>query len=444
MKRSSLIAVIAALLVPAGAGWAQTDSTKVNQFTLGLNFLTHGEACGGGLPRAAESTEDKSAFMMGRVRLNLGYDHPWLEARAVVQNSAIWGMKGNQSLGLYEGWAKIKTPVGLFVQLGRIALSYDDERIIGANDFAMAARSHDVLRLGYEGHGHKFHAILGYNQNGENAYKGTYYTGGAQDYKHMQTAWYHYDIPHFPLGVSLLFMNVGVQAGQENSQNDPARVEYQQMYGGYLKLHPKYVTLEGAYYRQSGQYVNEEKFSGPLNAWMAAGKLTVKPVSRLEVVLGYDYLSGDDYVPVIYGGMLGMPRHAVEKGFSPLYGSRTMFYGIMDYFYQSAYSNGFTPGLQNAFAGVSGSPFTENLTIGATYHYLAVATQLKGLDSTLGHSIELQASYRFNRFITLAMGYTQMIGTETMNRLKQGSASNQARWGWFSLVLSPSIFSTKW
>ena len=74
---------------------------------------------------------------------------------------------------------------------------------------------------------------------------------------------------------------------------------------------------------------------------------------------------------------------------------------------------------------------------------LATATKLNKLDRTLGHSIDLQASYSFTKDISLMAGYTFMIGTETMDRLKQGEGSKTARWGWFSLVVSPSLFTTK-
>jgi hypothetical protein len=137
-----------------------------------------------------------------------------------------------------------------------------------------------------------------------------------------------------------------------------------------------------------------------------------------------------------------MPLHKVFKGFSPLYGSRTQFYGLMDYFYQSAYNNSFTPGLQNAFIGVSGKPVSR-LDLSATYHYLAVATDLPDLNRTLGHSIDVTASYRFTKDIFLKAGHTLMFGTETMDRLKQGIGSKTARWGWFSLVISPTLFTTK-
>ena len=115
----------------------------------------------------------------------------------------------------------------------------------------------------------------------------------------------------------------------------------------------------------------------------------------------------------------------------------------MDYFYQSAYINGFSPGLQNAFVGLKGEPLPQ-FNCSATYHYLSTATELIDLDRTLGHSIELQASYKFSKDIFLVASYTHMIGTETMDRLKQGNASKQARWGWFSLVITPSLFTTKW
>ena len=438
------------------SGWAQTDSLD-NKLSISLNFLTHGEVCSGGLPKSEDGTvsqEDRSAFLQGRTRLFVDYERRGIQAHATIQNNAVWGTSDNMALKLYEGWVKLTAENGLFAQIGRVALSYDDERIIGPNDFATAANSHDVLRAGYEGHGHKFHVILAYNQNGNDVYADTYYDDGAQYYKTMHTAWYHYDVPKVPLGVSLLFMNIGQQAGQYvdgngpieekvASESNPPRTEYQQVYGGYFTFHPKHLTLEGSYYRQTGQMVDSKKQASPIKAWMASAKATISPTDQYGFELGYDYLSGDDYVPLRYGGRKGLPRHEVNKGFAPLYGSRTTFYGIMDYFYESAYLNGFTPGLQDATIGVFGNPI-DKLKCSANYHYLAVATDLSNLNRTLGHSIELEAKYRFSPYISLSAGYTYMIGTETMECLKQQNCSKHARWGWFSLVISPSILTTKW
>jgi hypothetical protein len=418
-----------------------------DSLSFGVNFLTHGEMVRGGLPVDGDNeNEERSNFLLGRTRFTAGYNRPGLEAHAVIQNLAVWGSSGNQALDLYEGWVKATSRSGLFAQVGRIALSYDDERIIGTNDFAMASLSHDVLRAGYEGHGHQVHAIVGYNQNAANVYKSTYYKDGAQLYKTMQTVWYHYDVPQIPLGASLLFMNVGLQAGRKGLEGNLPTTEFQQMYGGYVNFHPKHVTLEGSYYRQGGKTVNESK-AFEIDAWMISVKATVDPFtlhpSLFTLQLGYDYLSGDDFIPKTYGGTVGMPLHKVFKGFTPLYGSRTQFYGLMDYFYQSAHVKSFTPGLQNAFVGIGGKP-VDRLDLSAKYHYLAVATDLQDLDHTLGHSIDVTGSYRFTKDISLSAGYTLMFGTETMDRLKQGNASKTARWGWFSLVVSPALFTTKW
>ena len=439
------VILVVSLFVSSISVYAQTDSTKVNTLSFDLNFLTHGETVRGGLPLNSDvEGEDKSNFLLGRTRLIVDYSRPYLQAHMVLQNKAVWGTSGNQALNLYEGWVKMTAKNGLFAQVGRIALSYDDERIIGTNDFAMAASSHDVLRVGYEGHGHKAHAFFAYNQNAANVYKSTFYEDGSQLYKTMQTVWYHYDVPKFPLGVSLLFMNVGLQAGVPGNEKKPPSTVYQQLYGGYLTLHPKYLTLESAYYKQTGKFVDPVmKTAGKIDAWMASVKATITPSDNYGFTLGYDYLSGDDYVPVIQPGDMGMVLHAVSKGFTPLYGSLTKFYGIMDYFYESAYIHGFTAGLQNAFVGVFGRPFAK-FDCGATYHYLAVATELDNLNSTLGHSVDVTASYSFTKDISLTAGYTLMFGTETMERLKQGNSSKTARWGWFSLVISPKLFTTKW
>ena len=440
------------LLLASTTSWAQTDSSKVNQLSVGLDFMTHGEACGGGMPKTDIKdleVEDQSRFLLGRTRINVDYQRSGLlQIHAIIQNKAIWGASGNQALNLYEGWVKMTAKNGLFAQLGRVALAYDDERIIGPNDFAVASKTHDIARAGYEGHGHKAHIILAYNQNNGNVYNGTYYVDGAQPYKNMQTVWYHYDVPKFPLGASLLFMNMGLQAGTNDltdwdyKTNSP-RTVYQQMFGGYVNYHPNHLALEGSYYRQAGKFVTSKLAAAKIEAWMASVKATISATDKYGFTVGYDYLSGDDFVPDLYGGKLGMPNHEVFRGFTPLYGSNKKFYGIMDYFYESAYVHGFTPGLQNVFIGPYYKP-NAKFACRAIYHYMAVATKVSDLDKTLGHCVDLQASYQFSKDIALSAGYTYMMGTETMERLKQDDSSQQARWGWFSLIISPNLFSTKW
>lgn len=435
--RMAMLTALATMTAATATAQSQEQAAAKgnNEISLGLNLLTHGEKRNGGLSRDEDNTQDEANFIMGRLRLNAGYRRKGLEMKFTGQNLATWGSRGNTTFAVYEAWAKLNTRQGLFAQVGRQALAYDDERIIGPNDWAMASRSHDVLRLGYEGTHHKVHAILAYNQNSENANGGSYYSEGAQPYKTMQTLWYHYDAKSLPLGASLLLMNTGMQAGRKG---DDEHTEYQLLWGAYAKYAPKILTAEASYYRQSGH--NEE--GSEIRAWMASAKVTATPASVCTVEAGFDYLSGDDYMAVPKPGMIGLTQHTVIKGFNPIYGSHHKFYGAMDFFYVSTYVNGFTPGLQNAYAGTTVRP-VKGLALTARYHYLATATKLEDMNMTLGHEIELEGAYQIAPDIKLSAGFSYMTGTETMEKLKRASGDGSLRWAWFSLVVAPKTFTTR-
>jgi hypothetical protein len=437
-----MLAAMAACSLFSGAQEA-SDSVKAqpNQLSVDLQFLSRGEMRYGGLPNTTEEEENgekaaKSNFAQSRTRLVINYKRDWLEARVTPQHSGVWGQAGKGAFNLYETWVKMTARNGLFAQVGRVALSYDDERIIGSDNWAMASQSHDVVRLGYEGHGHKAHVILAYNQNANVMNDGgSYYVGGAQPYKTMQDVWYHYDLPKFPLGVSVLFMNIGMQGDEDTG----FRTYFQHLLGSYVSFTPKRWKAEAAYYHQFGK----NEFGMKIDAWMASGKLTFSPKANYGFVGGFDYLSGDKLFAVPPHGGLGMVHHDVIRGFSTVYGSHHKFYGAMDFFYVSTYLNGFTPGLQNAYIGGFFSPM-KGMRLDASYHNLATATKLVDMGMSLGQEFEFQASYAATRDIIVMAGASLMTGSETMERLKRDTSKSTLRWGWISLIVNPRIFSTKW
>ena len=429
-----ILPALAALLLPLASLHAQ-EAPK-DGLTVNLQLLTQGEIRDGGVIDADiddPNLQDRSNFLVSRARMNIGYKKGGLLMKAAPQYSGIWGQKGFGSFHLHEAWAKYTFKFGLFAQVGRQALSYDDERIIGPNDWAMAAVSHDVLTIGYEGYGHKVHALLAYNQNPENVGGGTTYIDGAQPYKTMQTLWYHYNVPGTGLGASLLFMNLGVQADPPIGKTN---IHFQQMLGTYVSFKPEWGDFSASYYRQMGK----DEHGTPIEAWMAAAKAQVKLSQAVSLTAGYDYLSGDPYFAVPGKGGIGLIRHDKIRGFSSLYGSHHKFYGMMDFFYVSTYFNGFSPGLQNAYAGGSFTAW-KKLTMEAYYHYMATATKLEGLDMTLGHCVELSATYPFTKDIILRAGFSYMGGDQTMQRLKRASSDGSMRWAWLTLIVSPTILS---
>lgn len=444
-SRTILLALLLALPVP---GRAQEDSTAVtgkkNTFTVDANILMRGELRYGGLPSsdggtsagAGTTTPKKAAFILERTRLAVGYERKWLSARVEAQHSGTWGSAENSQFSLYQAWVQLSSRQGLFAKVGRQNLSYDDQRIFGADEWAVTGMSHDALILGYEGKGHKLHLIGAYNQNLANINGGSYFSGGLQPYKAMEALWYHYDVPRTALGFSVLFADFGMQAGEKGVDE---KIYHQQVTGAYVSYRPRIWSAEAAFYYQMGR----EEHGLPLRAWMCSAKASVKPVDPLKIVAGYDYLSGDvDFSPPKLGA-LGLPRHETVRGFNSLYGSHHKFYGAMDFFYVTAYYGGFTPGLQNAYLGISYSP-VKNLTMGASYHFLATATSLKSAKGPLGHELESGISYTFLDCVTLSAGYTFMKGTETMVLLKRTTDNRTLHWGWIMLTVTPRLFSGKW
>ena len=436
------VLVLLLALLPAfqHADSSRTESlplqdTPRNEFKLDFQFIARGEVRAGGLPET-EDASPVAAFLSGRTRLPVSYSRPHLEIRVVPQFSGVWGSASSisgASFKLYETWVQLRTDSGLFTKIGRQELCYDNERIIGSNDWAMAAASHDVLKLGYEGLGHKVHLLLAYNQNDENTTGGSVYRNGGYPYKTMQTLWYHYDMDLAPLGVSLLFMNNGMQ---EISGNGTA---WQQLSGVYLKYAPEKWKAEASFYYQFGK--NEANI--PIQAWMASILAEYRPSKSWHLSAGYDYLSGDEYYYLRPTGAIGLAQHKVIKGFNTLYGSHHQFYGAMDFFYMRAYSDGYTPGLQNVFLGLDYSPVpTVNLAVKG--HYLATAIKLEDHDRTLGGEVEFTASYSITDDIKLSAGYTFMQGSPTMEALQRTTQNKRLHWGWIQIVVVPKILNFKW
>ena len=202
--KKTILLVTAALvqLLPATA-MAQDDNTdneKLNQFTIDAELLTRGELRYGGLPESDDDTDNKAKFILERTRISLDYERTFLKAHITGQHSAVWGQAGKGSFNLHEAWVQLTSRKGFFTKIGRQVLSYDDERIIGSNDWAVAAMTHDLLKVGYENNSHKLHLMFAYNQNSESVNGGTVYRDGDKPYKTMTNLWYHYQHPHVPFG----------------------------------------------------------------------------------------------------------------------------------------------------------------------------------------------------------------------------------------------------
>ena len=433
MKR---ILVLAIAVLQATLALAQTDTVatqKNHSFSIQVSAWSRGEFREGALPKPGNDAY--AVFLSNKATLRLDYAYKGLEVRISPRYYGVWGASSSGGMAIDEAWLGLKHKSGLFLRTGRQRVEYDDERIIGSDDWTMASSTHDIIKAGFERGKHKLHFLFAFNQNDENTDGGTFYVNGGQPYKTMQTLWYHFD-PIPQLGASLMLMNTGMQDTLHREDNITA---YQQLYGAYIDWHPRNFRVQASGYRQVGH----NEYMLKINAWMAAVEADWNVNSHWHLNTGYFFMSGDEhfYVPPV--NAFGMALKKEVRGFNPIFGSHHEFYGAMDFFYVETYYGGNTPGLQDFHIGGTWSP-VPSVKMGLAYHYLGTGVKLEDARRTLGHELELNASWQIMKDVKLSAGYSYMKGTETMVRLKRTTEENRLQWAWLMLSVTPEFFSTKW
>ncbi|WP_435524488.1 alginate export family protein [Chryseobacterium indoltheticum] len=124
---------------------AQIDSLKMN-----LDLRTRGEL-DNGYKTLISDEKSTETTISSRVRLGIDYYYKNLEIYMSAQDVRTWGEASstsskNQNFTLNEAWAKYKFSEKFSLKLGRQILAYDNERLIGALDWAMQGRSFDALK----------------------------------------------------------------------------------------------------------------------------------------------------------------------------------------------------------------------------------------------------------------------------------------------------------
>lgn len=427
--KTSIISFL--LLTSLSVSLAASEKAE-NQLNATLQLRPRAEYRNGVL--SPRSTGDVPAgFINNRTRLNLNYRTQGLSMGLSVQNAGVWGQEPqvsrNANLGVYEAWARLSTADGWFMKLGRQTLVYDDERILGALDWNTAGRSHDVLKLGYEGKTHQLHLALAFNQNSEKTIGGTYYQT-AQPYKTMQLLWYQYN-GSSSFRPSFMLMNLGIENG--NSILGKSDLASMQTIGTHIAAKATdQLRINGSAYYQLGKTRSDASIS----AWMLAVQGNYSISDQTGLILGSDLLSGEE----------NLNNNTTYNAFNPLYGTHHKFYGAMDYFYASSFRGSLNPGLWDSYAGISHKP-SKKLNLSATCHYFAITADINDggtpLKKGLGTEIDLQFEYTIRKDVRMSGGYSTLFGTRSMDQVKGGDHTAWQDWGWLSININPEILFVK-
>lgn len=399
--------------------FSSAQAQETGQFDIDAQLRTRGEYNNGALfPRIRK--EGAAYFANERARLSCTYTRSNLQLKVSAQHTGVWGQDDintrNGRVAMNEAWARVNLGYGFSAQVGRQQLSYDDERLLGAQDWNVAGYWHDALRMVYEHNRMTAHAVITLNQTAENV-RGHYQYSGGMPYKALAMLWWHQDFDVQPVGISLLAMNLGMQAGEVGT----AKTWYMQTLGTHVTYRPEDFDVAASFYMQTGN----DKAGKRVSAFMASIRGSYDITPQWSARAGYDYLSGND------------GRNTNQHAFNPLYGSYHKFLGAMDYFTSMVEC-----GIQDIQLGVT-THVTKPVSVSLDYHGLFCAEKMGKRSKTLGHELDLHASMKLQSDVTISAGYSRMFGSATTDFLKGGDHHLRQDWLWAQLSVSPRLFTSK-
>ncbi|MDP1623956.1 MAG: alginate export family protein [Bacteroidales bacterium] len=454
------------------------------QFNISGEFKTRGEYRGGYIS-LLDSSKTPYADLLGRARLLFDYKNEKITTRFSVHNAWVFGQNHYSSdtitkntVNIYEAWFKYNFNPSFAFKVGRMEVSYDDERLFGASNWNMWGATHDIVILQYEMPRKTFRGDAGFaiNNIAPVSYSMNSYNMG-KNYKYMGYLYLNKKILDNKISLSLLGV---VDAFQKNNINTTKsftktdtliiRNEFDSIIGttiiktpvttssteefihtlyaratigaGLLFDHKKLSFFVNGYYQAGHHRDGRELSSNFYAAW-----ISYKVIKPLKIQLGYEHLSGNDFSDTA-------TFKTRVTGFSGLYGTAHRHYGYMDMF-SSLVRDNLSPGLNYLYAKGTLS-LNDKMSVEASYRwyslphgYLLKPTKSKPfayleVSKTLGSEIDLMYIYKPVPNLELNAAYCFFLPTATMeayNGLKTGTA-RFAQFVYVMITYKPNFFNT--
>ena len=369
---------------------------------------------------------DAAAFVSQRTRLNTYYNSEKLILKISVQDIRTWGdvptlnTTDNFGSSLHEAWGEILLNDKLSLKLGRQEISLDDQRIMGAVNWAQQARSHDAAIIKYKNNQFTAQLAIAHNQNGEQLIGNTYNV--PKNYKSMQYVWLHKNWQDF--SASFLFLNNGLQYIDADEVNNETR--YSQTLGLHLNYKKDKMKYNSNLYYQMGKDIGDNE----IKAYLASLNINYKNSEKWNASIGGEIISGNDDAII---------KDGENTAFAPLYGTNHKFNGLMDYFYVGNHAN--NVGLVDTYINTT-LKVNESSKLHMAFHNFAAAAELSASTSNqLGNEIDIVYSYRFDKDVIFKAGYSQLFPSEGMEILKNNFDENNNYFAWLMVVIKPNLLT---
>jgi len=380
---------------------------------------------------------DPITIITQRTRLQFDYSNTAnrIKTRLTLQDVRTWGsteqltLVDKNSFMPFEAWVEIFLTKKLSLKPGRQVLAYDDERILGKNDFMQQSRSHDIMVIKYSG---KFnlHAGAAYNNNTSpiQLFKLSY---TENNYKTMQ--YVHFNKKTDMLKISLLAMNSGLELS-------PDTMVYNQTMGfnSKIKLSNSF-KLKTIFYYQIGK---DQKYRN-LSAYNAKVALEYIPIpKRLSLELGFD----------VYSGNKADTPADENHSFSFFYGSVFKNVGISGVYFFSPPQGFSSYNLGIIYTSLDVVFQIKKLTLINRFMLLNSLNDIVSTDGAakskyLGIENDLLAIYKLNeqvqfRFVVLVFASSDNFKKTLHPAFDLSTFEGTQQWISLSCVVTPEFFST--
>ncbi|MDE0298067.1 MAG: alginate export family protein [Candidatus Poribacteria bacterium] len=350
-----------------------------------------------------------------RIRLNAAFQPgEKISTFVQLQDSRFYGAEPNtvwnfRNVDLHQAYLQIDDFFAkkLALKMGRMQISYAEERVIGSFDWHNVGRAFDGTLLRYAPSEMSMLDIFGtkviQRADYENPADSGFYFGGLYA-SHQPKESYRVDIyilgewnrrASGDQGANLQRVTIGTyDTGKFNA------VDY---------------DMEAAV--QFGtRYNSSTEERQRISAFMLTGAVgyTVEADYKPRIMLGYDYLSG------------GKPTDENYHVFDALFATNHTFYGFMDYFVNlPVHTEG--GGLQDFMVKCQISPLRK-MTLSVDIHKFMSAKRIMD-KSSFGHEVDFTALYRYHDILNFTLGASFFLADELMQSRFKGN-DDQAFWAY--------------
>lgn len=429
------------------AGWALLMGLSVHESYAQFNFdgqLIQRAEFRNGFNVPIIEGQDPGKFIAQRFRLMAGYEKEDLFKMFIsVQDVRTWGntqlaKTSDNLLSVHEAWGSTKLGEHSELKLGRQEINYDNGRFLGALDWALQGRSHDIAMVKYAKEATKVDFGLAYNMNDISNVDIPYTV--ANQYKTAQL--FRIESASDNLSYAFLIWNDGREQQIRNSAGviTDTKLHYRATFGvPTLRYSDNNSQLTAYYYHQLGK----DQFGRDVNAFNVALSFQ----RRIDI-------DADAGKAVTFAGgaeiMSGSKVNDNEKNnsFSPLYGTNHGFNGYMDYFYVGgAHEN--NTGLHDYYAKMRYAPNKKWFVQGDVHVFTSNRSYPEFMDRGgvmvdfsryFGTEIDLSLGVLINDAVSFQGGYSHFFASDTFERVKSSNlAKGTQNWAYVMMVFRPNM-----